>query len=194
MIDFLRGEIVTKLPTELTLQVGGIGYALQIPVSTFESLPDSGDATLLTYLHVREDALKLYGFATPAEREMFVLLLSVAGVGPGIALTALSGSSVDQLKEVILSENVNALSHIKGIGKKTAQRIALELAEPVKQLSSAAPRPLPSAKQNLEDAILGLVSLGYARNQAHQAVSKAAEALGAGAKTEDLLRDALKHV
>lgn len=194
MIDFLRGEIVTKLPTALTLQVGGIGYALQIPLSTFEGLPDSGEATVLTYLYVREDALKLFGFATPAEREMFLLLLSVAGVGPAIALTALSGSSVDQLKEVILSENVNALSRIKGIGKKTAQRIALELAESVKQLSSAAPRPLPAAQQNLEDAILGLISLGYARNQAQQAVSRAADTLGSGAKTEDLLRDALRHV
>jgi Holliday junction DNA helicase RuvA len=194
MIDFLRGEIVTKLPTEVVLRVGGIGYAVQVPLSTFESLPDSGETTLLTYLQVREDGLRLFGFATAAEREMFLLLLSVAGIGPGIALMALSGSSVDQLRESILTEDVNALTRIKGIGKKTAQRIVVELLEPVKRISAVAALPAASARRNLEDAVLGLMSLGYSRNQAQNAVGRAAEVVGTAAKTEDLLREALKHV
>ena len=100
MIDFLKGEIVSKHPTEVVLRVGGIGFRLQVPLSTFERLPASGETTLLTHLHVREDGFKLFGFATAAEREMFIMLISVSGVGPSIALTALSGSSVEQIREM----------------------------------------------------------------------------------------------
>ena len=191
MIDFLKGEIAAKRPTEVILQVGGIGYKLHIPLSTYEALPESGEATLLTYLQVREDALKLYGFATRSEREMFELLLSVSGVGPGIALTALSGSSVEQLREVILAENVAALSRIKGIGKKTAQRIVVDVAESVRGVAGAEEVRRPTPKQNVEDTILALLSLGYVRANAELAVERALKGLGADAKTEDLLREAL---
>lgn len=194
MIDFLKGDVVSRHPTEVILQVGGIGYCLQIPLSTYERMPEKGEAALLTYLHVREDALKLFGFATAPEREMFLLLMSVSGVGPGIALTALSGSAVEQLKAMILSGDADGLQRIKGIGKKTSERIILELKEVVQRVSVASPAWIEMKRGNLEDAVLGLTSLGYSRGVAQQAVRAAAGKLGQAAKAEDLLREALMQI
>ena len=194
MIDFLKGEIVNKHPTEVVLRVGGIGFRLQVPLSTFERLPASGETTLLTHLHVREDGFKLFGFATAAEREMFIMLISVSGVGPSIALTALSGSSVEQIREMILSEQVSLLTKIKGIGRKTAQRLVVELKENIQRVPVETSAALSADQRNMEDTILGLTALGYSRVVAQQAVARSIESLDGDAKSEDLLREALKHV
>lgn len=194
MIDFLEGNIVSRRPTSAVVQVGGIGYRITIPISTYEVLPESGPAKVLTYQYVREDTLRLFGFATQPERELFLLLLSVSGVGPSIALTALSGCSVEQLRDMILDGNVGALSKIKGIGKKTAQRIVIDLAESAKGLSLSGSTTRGPASMAASDAVLGMVALGYKQPQAEKAVTKAMESLGQKAKTEDLLRESLKHL
>jgi Holliday junction DNA helicase RuvA len=194
MIDFLEGNVVTRKPTSAVIQVGGIGYQVSIPISTYEALPEKGPAKVLTYQYVREDTLKLFGFATQEERELFQLLLSVSGVGPSIALTALSGCSVEQLRTMILDGNVGALSKIKGIGKKTAQRIVVDLAESAKGLAASGITSRGPASMAASDAILGMVALGYKQPQAEKAVIKAMDALGQDAKTEDLLRESLKHL
>jgi Holliday junction DNA helicase RuvA len=194
MIDFLEGNIVTRKPTSAVVQVGGIGYQVSIPISTYEVLPETGPAKVLTFQYVREDTLKLFGFATQGERELFQLLLSVSGVGPSIALTALSGCSVEQLRNMILDGNVGALSKIKGIGKKTAQRIVIDLAESARGLAASGLTARGPASMAASDAVLGLVALGYKQPQAEKAVTQAMEALGQEAKTEDLLRESLKHL
>jgi len=194
MIDFLEGNVVTRKPTSAVVQVGGIGYQLSIPISTYEALPETGPAKVLTFQYVREDTLKLFGFATQGERELFELLLSVSGVGPSIALTALSGCSVEQLRTMILDGNVGALSKIKGIGKKTAQRIVIDLAESAKGLAASSSTTRSPASMAASDAVLGMVALGYKQPQAERAVTKAMETLGQEAKTEDLLRESLKHL
>ncbi|MBI2194045.1 MAG: Holliday junction branch migration protein RuvA [Planctomycetes bacterium] len=185
---------MSKRPGDLVIQVGGIGYRLQIPNSTFERVPDQGEAMVLTYLHVREDALKLFGFATLPEREMFEMLLSVSGIGPGIALAALSGGAIEQLKEMILTEDAQGLRRIKGIGKKTAERIIVELKEAVRRVSAVPSSSASTRLRNLEDAVLGLTALGYPRGVAQEAVRLAADKLGGDARTEDLLREALHNV
>ncbi|MDP6118721.1 MAG: Holliday junction branch migration protein RuvA [Planctomycetota bacterium] len=194
MIDFLEGNVVTRKPTSAVIQVGGIGYQVSIPISTYEALPENGAAKVLTHQYVREDTLKLFGFATQEERELFQLLLSVSGVGPSIALTALSGCSVEQLRTMILDANVGALSKIKGIGKKTAQRIVVDLAESAKSLAASVSTTQGPASMAAGDAVLGMVALGYKQPQAEKAVTKAMDALGPEAKTEDLLRESLKHL
>jgi Holliday junction DNA helicase RuvA len=194
MIDFLEGNVVTRKPTSAVIQVGGIGYQVSIPISTYEALPENGPAKVLTHQYVREDTLKLFGFATQEERELFQLLLSVSGVGPSIALTALSGCSVEQLRTMILDANVGALSKIKGIGKKTAQRIVVDLAESAKSLAASVSTTQGPASMAAGDAVLGMVALGYKQPLAEKAVTKAMDALGPEAKTEDLLRESLKHL
>ncbi len=194
MIDFLEGNVVTRKPTSAVIQVGGIGYQVSIPISTYEALPENGAAKVLTHQYVREDTLKLFGFATQEERELFQLLLSVSGVGPSIALTALSGCSVEQLRTMILDANVGALSKIKGIGKKTAQRIVVDLAESAKSLAASVSTNQRPPSKAAGHAGLGMVALGYKQPQAEKAVTKAMDALGPEAKTEDLLRESLKHL
>jgi Holliday junction DNA helicase RuvA len=136
VIDFLQGSVVRINPTELIVEVNGVGYLLNIPVSTFEQLGSTaGNVKVFTHLHVREDALTLYGFATEAERDSFKLLLSVNGIGPKIAQGILSGMSVRELREAILQSNLGALTSVQGIGRKTAERLVLELRDKLGKVS-----------------------------------------------------------
>ena len=128
MISFLRGEIVQKSPTELVIDVNGVGYVVTIPLSTFERLDHAnGQQTILTYMHVREDVMQLYGFATEGERDFFKMLISINGIGPKMAQGILSGLSVGDLRAAIAQGNVTLLTSISGVGKKTAERIIIEL-------------------------------------------------------------------
>ncbi len=177
MIARLMGVVLEKTPTRAVLDVNGVGYELSIPVSTFEKLNEIGQtATLLTHLHVREDAMQLFGFATDQEKGLFSNLVSVSGVGPKLALAILSGRNVDELKRLIVTGDVDALTRISGVGKKTAQRLVMELREKLEKETGYAAVPLPAggegASQKLAEGVLALVSLGYNKGTAERLLGK----------------------
>ena len=198
MIHFLRGKLVDVLPTQITVDVGGVGYEVLIPLSSFDKLPPrGGDITILTHLSIREDAHVLYGFMTAGERELFRLLIhTVSGIGPKIALSILSGMNVTALRGAVASSDVKALSQISGVGKKTAERIVVELKDKIGAAGAwealSAQRGLSAADQRINDAVLALMALGFKQIEAHDAVRTAQAALGPQAGIEDLVRACLK--
>ncbi|MBN1559061.1 Holliday junction branch migration protein RuvA [candidate division KSB1 bacterium] len=196
MIALLRGQLVDKSPTHVLIENSGIGLDVFIPLSTFEKLGECNEkVTLLTYLHVREDALTLYGFATAEERELFRELLSVSGIGPKLALTILSGSNVEKLYRYIADGDENSLIKIRGLGKKTVQRLILDLKEKAAdkiKYGASRPDPLsPVFEKGAEQSVLAMMSLGYSRKEAESAVARAMKQSGAGATVEELIRSAL---
>lgn len=196
MLSYLIGTLAEKSPTEATVEVGGIGFTAQISATTFAQLPDVDHRVkLFVHLHIREEALVLYGFATEEERAVFKLLLSVSGVGPKMAQTILSGMDVALLREAIISNNLAALAGIAGVGRKTAERIVLELRDKILKLDlKAAPIAVQTDMQQARsDAYSALLALGFAKPMAEKAV-RAAIAEMPNAKTEDLIRLALKHI
>jgi Holliday junction DNA helicase RuvA len=196
MISILTGTLTARAPTEVILLVGGVGFAVHVPISTYEALGGPGtEATLLTYLHVREDALQLYGFATEAERSMFRALIGVTGIGPRMALGILSGISVPDLREHLLSGNAGALTAIPGVGRKTAERLILELREKVGKGMESPPPGTGTVTNDRMEAALALVSLGYSRPAADQAIAAAARTLAGGAPPtlEQLIKTALRQ-
>jgi Holliday junction DNA helicase RuvA len=198
MITFLRGKLVHALPTQVTVEVHGIGYEVLIPLSSFDKLPVPGNEVhLLAHLSIREDAHVLYGFMTAAERDMFRLLIhTVSGIGPKIALNVLSGMNVAALRGAVAKGDVKALSQISGIGKKTAERIVVELKDKVGAAGawedSSAQRGLSESDQKINDAVLALIALGFKQVEAHDAIRASQALLGAHASLEDLVRAALK--
>ncbi|PYI83266.1 MAG: Holliday junction branch migration protein RuvA [Verrucomicrobia bacterium] len=198
MITFLRGKLVETLPTQVTVEVNGVGYEVLIPLSSYDKLPAPGNTVhLLTHLVVREDAHILYGFMTAAEREMFRLLINtVSGIGPKIALNILSGVNVVALRGAVANADVKALSQISGVGRKTAERIVVELKDKIGPAASweasSAHRGLSPADQKINDAVLALIALGFKQVGAHDAVRAAMAALGPEAAVEQLVRACLK--
>src|SRR6266478_6798993 len=198
MISFLHGKLIEALPTQVTVEVHGIGYEVLIPVSSYDKLPPPGqEVKLLTHLAVREDAHTLYGFVTKAERELFRLLInSVSGIGPKTALNILSGISVTAFRGAVANSDVKALSQISGVGKKTAERIVVELKDKVGAAGAwealSAQRALSPDDQKINDAVLALMALGFKQVEAHDSVRKAQRALGPQASLEDLVRACLK--
>ena len=195
MIAFLDGELVEALPTQVVIAVQGVGYLIQIPLSSFDQLPRPGNRVrLLTHLVVREDAHLLYGFMTAAERDLFRLLLQhVSGVGPKLALAVLSGMSVMHFKAAVVNADVTALAKVSGVGRKTAERIILELKDKVGVAAAweAAAAGRTDQQGRLNDALLALISLGFKQVEAHKALREAQSA-SANADTEELIRLALK--
>jgi holliday junction DNA helicase RuvA len=197
MIAFLDGELVEALPTQIVMAVNGVGYSIQIPVSSFERLPLIGQRLrILTHLVVREDAHLLFGFMTAEERDLFRLLVQhVTGVGPKIALAVLSGMTVPSFKSAVIQNNVILLSRISGVGRKTAERIVLELKD---RVGVAAAWEVAAAGRNdqeskVNDALLALLSLGFKQVDAQRALKKAQEH-AATAETDELVRLALKSL
>lgn len=196
MISYLKGQLAHRSPTEVVIDVNGVGYAVTVPLSTSEKLGHlSGTVTLLTYLHVREDAMQLYGFATETERELFKALIGVSGVGPKIAQGILSGMGTEQIREAIIRDNPAALTSISGVGKKTAERIVIELRDKLAKTESLAPIG-PSTSKHLRvrsEAIIALMSLGHSRQSAEQAVLKVlGESVNRDIPVEELVRRALQ--
>ncbi|MEE2947663.1 MAG: Holliday junction branch migration protein RuvA [Verrucomicrobiota bacterium] len=196
MITFLKGTLTDALPTQAVIDVNGIGYEVLIPLSSFEKLPELGEAvTLKTQLVVREDSQTLYGFATAAERELFRLIQGVSGIGPRLALNVLSGMDVAVFKGAIAAGDVKRLSSINGIGKKTAERMVLEL----KDKLSAAPGEATALGQaatppdkTLADTVAALEALGTKLAEAQKSAEAARAMLGSQASVEELVRAALK--
>ncbi len=198
MIAFLEGTLAEALPTQIVVNVQGVGYQVLVPVSSFERLPQPGaPVKILTHLAVREDAHVLYGFLTESERDLFRLLLHhVSGVGPKIALAVLSGLPTEMFKAAVVAGDISAISRINGIGKKTAERIVLELKDKVGiaaewEASSAKNAP-NEADSRLHDAVLALISLGYKQVEAHKAVRRVLDLSESTPTAEDLIRQALK--
>jgi Holliday junction DNA helicase RuvA len=198
MISFLRGKLVETLPTQATIDVNGIGYDVLIPLSSFDKLPQPGqEVKLLTHLVIREDAHMLYGFATGAERDLFRLLINnVSGIGPKTALNVLSGISVTAFRGAVANNDVKALAQISGVGKKTAERIVVELKDKIGAAgaweAASAQRALSEEDQKLSDAALALMALGFKQVEAHDSVRKAQATLGSQANVEELVRACLK--
>jgi len=198
MITYLHGKLVESLPTQIIVDVHGVGYDVLIPLSSFDRLPAPGsEVTVLTHLAIREDAHVLYGFMTAAERELFRLLINtVSGIGPKIALNVLSGMNVVALRGAVATGDVKALSQISGIGRKTAERIVVELKDKIGPAgaweASSARKGLSEADQKLNDAVLALLALGFKPADAHEAARASQALLGPQAGTEDLVRAALK--
>lgn len=178
MIGHLKGAVLEKHPNQVILETAGVGYEVQIPVSTFTSLPDVGaSASLRIHTHVREDAIVLFGFATPEEKALFERLISVSGIGPKLGITVLSGLATADLVAAIRSSDVATLVRVPGIGKKTAERIVLELKDKLSAVDAAGKSVTPPetgpAYSNLDrDVISALQNLGCTRPAAEEAVRK----------------------
>lgn len=198
MITFLHGKLVEALPTHVIVDVNGVGYEALIPLSSFDKLPPPGnDVKLLTQFVVREDAHTLYGFMSAAERDLFRLLINnVSGIGPKIALNILSGISVAAFRGAVANGDVKSLSQISGVGKKTAERIVVELRDKIGAAgaweAASAQRALSPEDQRVNDAVLALMALGFKQMEAHDGVRAAQATLGAKATVEDLVRACLK--
>src|SRR5260221_3034618 len=198
MITFLHGKLVESLPTQVTVDVNGVGYEVLIPLSSFDKLPAPGkEVRLLTHLAIRDDAHVLYGFMTAPEREMFRLLINtVSGIGPKIALNVLSGMNITALRGAVANGDVKALSQISGVGKKTAERIVVELKDKIGASGAwealSAQRALSPADQRINDAVLALIALGFKQVEAHNAVRAMSGVLGGTPDLEELVRAALK--
>src|SRR6185503_15309615 len=198
MITFLEGKLVEALPTQVTVAVHGVGYEVLIPLSSFDKLPSPGqEITLLTHLAIREDAHVLYGFMTAAERELFRLLINtVSGIGPKLALNILSGMNATAFRGAVANADVKSLSQISGVGKKTAERIVVELKDKVGAAgaweAASAARSLSPSDQKVNDAVLALMALGYKQPEAHESVRAAQAVLGEKATVEELVRASLK--
>ena len=189
----MRGRVLRKSPQQVLVDVAGVGYRVQIPVSTFYRLGDPGDEVeLLVHTHVREDALALYGFLSAREQDLFERLIAVAGVGPKLALNILSGIEAPDLVAALRCADIARLTRIPGVGKKTAERVILELKDkmPAVAADEAASREAaPSVLK--EDLLSALANLGYSRGEAEKGVEHALKQAGAG-RFEDLLRLALR--
>ncbi|MCL4176310.1 MAG: Holliday junction branch migration protein RuvA [Verrucomicrobia bacterium] len=198
MISFLKGTLMESLPTQVTLDVHGVGYEMLIPLSSYDKLPQpGGEVRILTQLVIREDAHTLYGFMTAAERDLFRLLIhTVSGIGPKLALNILSGMNPTAFRGAVANGDVKALSQISGVGKKTAERIVVELRDKVGAAgaweAASAKHALTPEDQKNNDAVLALTALGYKPVEAHDAVRGAAALLGPTATLEQLVRAALK--
>jgi Holliday junction DNA helicase RuvA len=190
MIAHLRGRILEKNPSRVILEAAGVGYEVAISVSSFSELPAEGsDVSLYIYTHVREDALALYGFLRRDEKQLFERLISVSGIGPKLAITVLSGIAAETLVAALRGNDLAALTRIPGVGKKTAERMVLELRD---KLDGLAAQPVaPSASRMEEDVVSALVNLGYQRPAAEQAVRRAVEKSSAGASFEQLFRQTM---
>jgi holliday junction DNA helicase RuvA len=199
VITFLDGKLISALPTQAIVDVSGIGYEVFIPLSSYDKLPAVGQPIrILTHLAVREDAHVLYGFMTAPERDLFRLLVNnVSGIGPKLALAVLSGMSVNNFKAAVVNSDVISLSKISGLGKKTAERIILELKDKLGvaaawEAASAIHAPTPEQEQ-ANEAVLALIALGYKQVEAHKAVRDLQEK-GEAKSAEELVKLALKRM
>ena len=199
MIAALTGRLAHKAPSHVTLDVHGVGYEVFIPLSTFYALPEINEpASLSVHTHLREDAIQLYGFVTALEKDSFILLTSISGIGPKLALSVLSALNVPDLVSAILAGDVEKLSSVPGIGKKTAARIVLELKDKVERLR-VTPSPIPQAVSGpsgrlQDDALSALVNLGYKAADVKEAIKRAAQVRPEPVPLTELIREVLKDL
>ena len=200
MITFVEGVLEEVFPHLIVINAGGIGYQILIPLSSYNKLAARGSRLrILTHHHVREDSQILYGFSSAEERDLFRLLLAhVTGVGPKLALAILSGMSVVDFKSAVVTSDIAAISKISGVGKKTAERVVLELKDKLgvaAEWEAASRENGPSGiERHLHDAVLALISLGYKQVDAHKAVKTVLPRISSESSSEDVVRESLKHL
>ncbi|HTQ62524.1 MAG TPA: Holliday junction branch migration protein RuvA [Candidatus Solibacter sp.] len=195
MIGQLRGRLAEKRPNQVLVDVGGVGYVVQVPLSSYAALGElHTEITLLIHTHVREDALALYGFVSSREKHLFEMLLSASGVGPSLALKILSGMRVEELVPAIRGNDLGRLTRIPGVGRKTAERMVVELKDKLDGVALEAEKPTAASPAGIEaDVISALVNLGYDSRPAESAVSEAKREAGTS-NFERLLRAALQSL
>ena len=199
MIEQIRGDLLKKIPTFCVVNCQGIGIGLFISLNTFRYLgQQSEEIELLTHLHVREDALQLYGFAVEEERDLFRKLINISGIGPRLAMTMLSGLPVEEFKRALASEDVDLLTKVPGVGKKTAQRVVLELKEKIDVSGEVVLTELPALtateREKIEEALRALVTLGYKQYQAKASLEKVIKKHGRELSLEDTIKLALQEM
>ncbi|MBH0201679.1 MAG: Holliday junction branch migration protein RuvA [Nitrospira sp.] len=199
MIAFLTGRLAFKAPTHLTLDVHGVGYEVHIPLSTYYALPNLDEVTALNiHTHLREDAIQLFGFLSQSEKESFLLLTSVSGIGPKLALSVLSSLPIPDLVHAIQTEDLDKLVTIPGIGKKSAGRIALELKDKVGKIQGGSPRPatadISAVDGPYEDALSALINLGYRPQDAKEALKRVTKTATGSLALKELIREGLKEL
>ncbi len=200
MIAQLRGRLVSKEPGQIVVDVNGVGYQVFVPLSTYYQLPPvQQEVFLRVYTHVREDAIHLYGFHTPEERATFELLTGVSGIGPRLASNILSGISVEEFVPAILEGDLARLKAIPGVGRKTAERVILELKDKILEVPRARPvvagrQPRSERDQTVEDVVSALLNLGCSRKEATRAAEAARQDLETEADFERLVKQALKNL
>ena len=194
MIAYIDGKLTYKDPTYVIIDVNGIGYQIKVSLNTYSALPAGERCRLHTFLHIKEDAHTLYGFNTVAEKELFLLLISISGVGPNTGLMILSSLSVEEVQQAIVREDVRTIQHVKGIGAKTAQRIILELKDKVKKdvMLSEVGTPAATHNTNRAEALSALVTLGFAKNVAEKTLDSIIKREGGSLSVEELIKFALK--
>jgi Holliday junction DNA helicase RuvA len=196
LISFIRGTLVEKTPARIVIEAAGVGYEMLIPLSSFDILgPVGSEALVRTHFHVREDAHELYGFASEKERWLFRLLLTVSGIGPRSALTILSGVGVDDFCDAIVKEETDVLTAISGVGRKTAQRLIVELKSKISQqdVQLVGAGGKGASRDSVSEAVQALIALGFAGPVARKAVEKFAENAKETLGVEELIRGALKN-
>lgn len=194
MITQLQGKLVEKNPTNVVIDCHGVGYFVNISLNTYAALPEGEAIKLYTYLQIKEDAHTLYGFLTKAEREVFVLLISVSGVGAGTARTMLSSLTAAQVRNAIVNGEVATIQSVKGIGAKTAQRVVLDLKDKMLKLQDFADAPISAVSNHKEEALAALEVLGFVRKQAEKVVDKIVQVAPEALSVEDIIKQALKSL
>ena len=194
MYDYIEGEVTSRSPTQVVLSAGGVGYRFVVPLSTYDALSDAVRARLLAYLYVREDVLRLYGFATEDERRLFARLIGISGIGPGTAIALLNGMSVGEFRAAAARADALPIQRVKGIGPKIARRIVTEMSEEmsrelVEQRAEGAP-----VSALTSDAVAAMLALGYKRSASEQAVARAFASIGREAPLAAVIRKALQVV
>jgi len=199
MYRYLEGKLSAKEATLVVIDVGGIGFEIFIPLSTYHSLPQIGERVrLLTHFNVREDLHQLFGFLTEEERDLFRLLLTVSGIGPKVSLTVLSGIGIQELKDAIVNERIEILTAISGIGRKTAERMIVELREKMVLDEKFKKKKTPVSEETSSElystGLAALTQLGYKKQEAQDAIRKVMTRKGKQVSLEDLVRESLKSI
>ena len=194
MIAFVRGQFAVKTPARVVVDVNGVGYDLQISLNTYSAISNKDSGQLFTYLHITENAQTLFGFAELAEKEIFLQLISVSGVGAATARMMLSGMRPDEIARAIIQGNTRQLEGIKGIGKKSAERLIVELRDKLAKQSLESAVPLTGFQKVDSDAVNALVALGIGRPVAEAAVKKTMAAVTENTSLEDIIKHALKNL
>lgn len=194
MIAFVRGHFAVKTPSRVVVDVNGVGYDLQVSLHTYSAISNKESGQLYTYLHITENAQTLFGFAELAEKEIFLHLISVSGVGASTARMMLSGMRPDEIARAIIQGNTHQLESIRGIGKKSAERLIVELRDKLGKQSLGTPVGLPGFQAVDSDAVNALIALGIARPMAEQSVKKTMSSVTDQASLEDIIKQALKNL
>ncbi len=194
MFDYIQGKVVERQPTHVVVEAGGIGYLLHITLNSYDQIEEGKEQKVFTWLQVQEDAHRLWGFKVPAEREVFLHLVSVSGIGPNTARLILSGMTPEECRQAILTDNELAFRQVKGVGPKTAKRVMMELKD--KMLKTAIdPTSSKSGiqrNQSVEEAMAALITLGFVKGQAEKVISQIIRDEGTDIPTETLVRMALR--